>query len=109
MRCLLVSDIHQQTHNLAGLIDRAGKPIDLVICAGDLTNWGNRADATAIVNLLRPSPCLTIPGNLDTPEVEAYLVDTGSSIHAQCRIFQGWTFVGFGGGSAGFVGESAAK
>lgn len=104
MRLFLVSDIHMECKRLGQLIDRAGA-VDRIVCAGDLTNFGSRADAKAVTDRLRYQPLLTIPGNLDTLAVEEYLEELGCSIHGKRRVENGWTFVGFGGGQAGYVGD----
>lgn len=105
MRILLVSDIHMALLHLDRLIARAGQDIDLISCAGDLTNWGSRADMQSVVGKLRDKPLLTIPGNLDTAAGQRYLEEEGFSIHGTERTINGWTFVGFGGGNTDFVGD----
>lgn len=105
MQLLLVSDIHMDLDRLGQLITQAGTGVDAVICAGDLTNYGNRSETQQVTDRLCATPLLAIPGNLDTKEGLQWLEEEGYSIHAQQRTLRDWSFVGFGGGSPEFVGE----
>lgn len=105
MRLFACSDIHMAVENLDRLLEQAGQPIDAVLFAGDLTNWGSRADALKILSHFKEKPVYTIPGNLDTPAVMEVLEDQSELVHGQAAKLGDWTVVGFGGGSLNNPGE----
>lgn len=105
MRLFVCSDIHMAVENLDRLLAKAGEPIDAVLFAGDLTNWGSRADAIKVLSHFKEKPVYTIPGNLDTPAVMEVLEDQSELVHGLAAILGDWTVVGFGGGSLNNPGE----
>lgn len=105
MRLFVCSDIHMAVANLDRLLERAGQPINAVLFAGDLTNWGTKADALAVLAHFQNKPVYTIPGNLDTPAVMEVLEDQTELVHGRAAKLGDWTVVGFGGGSLNNPGE----
>ncbi len=98
MNILVLSDIHSSLDNLKKLVEKAEEElIDLVVIAGDLTNFGDENDTEKVLNILSLYKILAIPGNLDTPMVIDVLEENNQNLHDK-KIKQGkWTFAGFGG------------
>jgi len=97
MRIIAFGDIHMDSGRVANIpgIDSA----DHVIITGDITNYGSRLDAEAVLNRLQDinSSIMGVAGNLDQPEVAHYLEDVGISLHARGRIVGGLGIIGLGG------------
>jgi hypothetical protein len=102
MEILAISDIHNRLGNLSAIGDDLSKA-DVVLIAGDITNFGNVKHAKAIVTKISKynNNILAVPGNCDPPSVETYLSDHGMSLHCNCVEFGGIKFVGVGGAIAG--------
>ncbi|MBS3731877.1 MAG: metallophosphoesterase family protein [Desulfobacterales bacterium] len=93
-----LSDIHGQT----AAMDRLGKILqkaDVVVLAGDITNFGNARHAGRVVESVRRyAGCvLGVPGNCDYPGVAAYLDQEGMNLHAKSRVIVDIGFAGLGG------------
>ncbi|MEW6595364.1 MAG: metallophosphoesterase [Thermodesulfobacteriota bacterium] len=97
MRFIAVGDIHKEWANLARIpgIDTA----DLLLVTGDLTNFGNAADAAEVLTAIqRVNPnILALAGNLDQPEVNELLAAHGISLHGIGRRYGGIGLCGAGG------------
>lgn len=104
-RLFVCSDIHMATENLERLLVKAGYPIDAILFAGDLTNWGSRADAEKVLACFKEKPAYTIPGNLDTKAVLVALEDKSELVHNVQLKLGDWDIVGFGGGSKNNPGD----
>ena len=105
MRLFVCSDIHMAVENLERLLLMAGKPIDAVLFAGDLTNWGSAADAAKVFSSFPDKPIFTIPGNLDTQAVLEAMEDQTKLVHNHKAALGDWSVVGFGGGSLNNPGD----
>lgn len=106
MRILAISDIHQRAETLKALLEKVDKSsLELIVVAGDITNYGDANDASKIIDMLDFSKVLAVPGNLDTRSVLDYLSKKKCSLHKRCVDFKGITFCGFGGGLVGSAGE----
>jgi uncharacterized protein len=72
---------------------------DLILLAGDLTNFGGRADAAKVVQAAqRYCPqVLAVPGNIDRPEVIDFLQDEHVHLHRTSRRVGELTIFGCGG------------
>lgn len=105
MRVFVCSDIHMAVSHLDRLLEKAGTPIDAVLFAGDLTNWGSGADAMAVLSHFKIEPVFAVPGNLDTPAVVDVLEDQTEYVHGRLAKLGDWTVIGFGGGSLNNPGE----
>lgn len=105
MRLFVCSDIHMALENLNRLLEMAGGPVDAVLFAGDLTNWGSSADAQKVLACFGDKPVYTIPGNLDTQAVLETMEDQSELVHARKAALKDWVVVGFGGGSPNNPGD----
>lgn len=103
MRILCIADIHgsvARLRQLRPLVDQA----DLLLVAGDLTEFGGREDLDSLMACLGPSPdkMAMVGGNCDRPGVRKGLEDYGVSVDGHARGFKLGegvvTVVGSGGG-----------
>jgi Icc-related predicted phosphoesterase len=97
MEILAIPDIHgdlNRLKRLSGQIEAA----DVVLLVGDITNFGGEAEATEVIELIRPlnSQILAVLGNCDLPPVATYLETQGMSIEAAHHEIDGIVFVGLG-------------
>ncbi|KPJ98879.1 MAG: hypothetical protein AMJ60_06825 [Desulfobacterales bacterium SG8_35] len=97
MRIIAFGDIHMDTGEAANIpgINSA----DFIIITGDITNYGFKPDAEAVLNRLLAvnSSILGVAGNLDQPDVARYLEDIGISLHGSGRLVDGLGIMGMGG------------
>lgn len=102
MEILAISDIHNRGGNISAIADDIAKA-DVVLIAGDITNFGTAKDAKEIINKISKynSNILAVGGNCDPPSVDKFLNDNGMSLHCNCVEFDGIKFVGLGGAIAG--------
>jgi Icc-related predicted phosphoesterase len=98
MNLLAFTDIHGDATGIRK-IAREIAAADLVLLAGDLTQFGRAGDVQRIIEPFRyfNTNILAIPGNCDHPEVDAWLQQEGLSVHAQHVVRNGIAFVGMGG------------
>ncbi|MHC5061534.1 MAG: metallophosphoesterase family protein [Planctomycetota bacterium] len=98
MIIIALTDIH---NNLACLTPIAEKlsTADVVLIAGDITNFGGPAQAEQIISEIRRynRNILAVPGNCDRPGVADYLSGEGINLELNCITFAGMPFVGLGG------------
>lgn len=100
MKILAFVDTHGNKTILKKLIEKADQA-DLLICAGDISNWGKQ-----IKELLEPFeklniPLLIIPGNHETPDLlQRNLKNFQNVIPFHRAIYQlnEYVFIGYGGG-----------
>ncbi|MEE9594504.1 MAG: metallophosphoesterase [Candidatus Hydrothermarchaeales archaeon] len=98
MKLLCTSDIHGRMANVGKLVSI--KPeCDIVVVAGDITNFGNAREAKGIINALATiaDDLVAVPGNCDPTAVNRYLAESGFGIHAGGRIIGSIGFFGVGG------------
>ncbi|MCK5566059.1 MAG: metallophosphoesterase family protein [Planctomycetes bacterium] len=102
MEILVISDIHNRLGNISAIADDLAGA-DVVLIAGDITNFGSAKQAKKIVTKISNynSNILAVPGNCDPPSVEAYLSGHGMSLHCNRVELDGIKFVGLGGAIAG--------
>jgi Icc-related predicted phosphoesterase len=95
-----VSDIHERLEWLRPLADDLAA-VDWILLLGDLTQFGHAAEARVVVDAFRAvNPnVLAVPGNLDHPDVLAFLEDEGISLHGRHRILGDVGLAGAGGSS----------
>jgi Icc-related predicted phosphoesterase len=81
MRILALADIHGHTKNIPALA-KAADACDVIVLAGDITDFGSREQAQAVLAALNKfgKPVLSVPGNCDPPEVEEVLRQQGGDI-----------------------------
>jgi len=95
-------------HSFAQPLYRIRKQIasvDLVLLPGDMANH-KIEDLHTVLDYILPhnENILSVCGNHDTEEIEAYLHEKGFSVHGQHKIINGITFIGCGG-ALPFVGD----
>lgn len=96
---LILSDIHGSIAPLLAL-DAALSSADLILVAGDLTEFGGREEAAEIIGILRESgvPVMAITGNCDRVGARDLLEAEGVSLEGRCREHGGLLVAGAGGG-----------
>jgi Icc-related predicted phosphoesterase len=97
MRIIGFGDIHMNlgaVENIPGI-----RSADCIIITGDITNFGVREDAAAVLDRLHSinGNILGVAGNLDQPDVAVYLEERGISLHGTGRILEGLGIMGLGG------------
>ena len=99
MKILAFVDLHSSKKNLLEIIKKS-KDVDLLICAGDLLDWGS--NFKSIIKSLEKTkkPLLIIHGNHESKE----LINKASvnnpfliPIHKKIYILDKYAFVGYGG------------
>jgi Icc-related predicted phosphoesterase len=98
VRLLVISDIHGQTDMLRRLLMVETKA-DLMIIAGDITNFGGYESAARVMEpiLAKGIPTLAVTGNCDTENVEQYLSDHKINLSGNCFRQGNCTFIGVSG------------
>lgn len=98
MNLVCITDLHGRVDALEKIKEDARKA-ELLIISGDITNFGKRKTAEAVLEeLLGMNPrLLAVPGNCDTPEVNDVLNEHGVSIHGKVKVIAGIGFFGAGG------------
>ncbi|MEA1909331.1 MAG: metallophosphoesterase [Euryarchaeota archaeon] len=102
MRLLAISDPHGDYAQIPDLMRKAGKAgsVDVVLIAGDITNFGPDELTYDLLSLLEPLECpvLAIPGNCDQRSILATL-DASSAVNLENAVHTigNVTFVGIGG------------
>ena len=108
MKILVLSDIHSRKENLKRLLENTeNKEIELILIAGDLTNFGGKTEAKEVLDIVKKmnKKILAIPGNLDSKEVILFLEDEKISLHGKKEKFGEFVFVGLGG-ATNCIGET---
>ena len=100
MKILAISDVHgdlERTKRLVKMVDSV-KP-DVIVVAGDLTQFGPKSTAKKVISELEKSNCkiLAIMGNNDTKEVGDELKHSGHDMHNKALEIEHIGFVGFHG------------
>jgi len=72
-----------------------------VIVAGDITHFGGRAEALAVLApiLSSRSRLLAVAGNMDREAARGYIGELGVDLHARGTVIDGIGFMGLGGGT----------
>ena len=100
MKILVLSDIHSRKENLEKLMEKAkGKEIELILIAGDLTNFGGEIQTKEVLDIVKKmnKKILAVPGNLDSKKATNYLEKEKISLHGKKEKFGEFTFIGLGG------------
>jgi Icc-related predicted phosphoesterase len=98
MKIVAIPDLHGSTkgiNNIAGELSAA----DVVLLAGDLTNFGNEMEAARIVEEFRQHADIiyAVPGNCDYPGVNKYLIGQEIGLHGKGVVIDGVALIGVGG------------
>ncbi len=88
MRLLLVSDLHGDHKILHKILDQAG-PVDGVLLAGDLTDFGSPRDAEKMVDVARRGgrAVFAVAGNCDSPEIDSRLAELNVGLHGRGTVY----------------------
>lgn len=105
---MVLADIHGRVESIVGM----KKPLsaaDLVLVAGDITDFGDADQAEAVMGLLGQfcGRVLAVSGNCDPPSVGASLTKAGINLHGRAVCIDSWCFVGVGGALSSSVSEAA--
>jgi Icc-related predicted phosphoesterase len=98
MRIVAITDVHGQVARLEQFAEVFGTA-DLVLIAGDLTQFGGTDDAERVLAAVRAHAprVLAVPGNCDPPPVARYLHQQAVGLHGRHVLADGLTLVGLGG------------
>lgn len=98
IKIIAISDIHGRT-NYDHKIINALSSVDLIIIAGDITDFGGKNEASIIINGIKTinQNILAVSGNCDRPDVVELLKSEGINLHGEIREFKGMSFFGVGG------------
>lgn len=98
MRIAYCVDVHDRFEAVPEALAALGA-VDVLVVGGDLTNLGSPQDAERAVDLWRPlaPTLLAVAGNMDSPEIDARLVELGVSLDGRGVLVED---VGFAGVSA---------
>jgi len=95
MRILALADIHGHIKKIPLLAD-AAKECDVILLAGDITDFGSREQARSVLAALNTlaKPVLGVTGNCDPPEVDDVLRQQGVCLSDHPAEINGILFVG---------------
>ncbi len=98
MRIFALTDIHGRVDYPDRVADQMRKA-DLLLIAGDITNFGDKEEASAVLRVLAAlnSQILAIPGNCDRSGVQNALRDGRMNLHETPKIIGNTFFFGIGG------------
>jgi hypothetical protein len=98
MKILVISDIHGRLAKLDRIKTELAKA-DVVVVAGDITNFGGRDEAREILKpmLSLAKRLFAVPGNCDLPEVNELLKELRVSLHGRSSVVEEIGFFGVGG------------
>lgn len=96
MRILAISDTHGNFTRIQDILEEVGD-IDLVLVAGDITNFGPDEKALELLDMFEV-PVFAIPGNCDPRTiVDTIEKSSATNLHNRMQVFQNVTFIGMGG------------
>jgi Icc-related predicted phosphoesterase len=95
---IALTDIHGSHTAIERITDEL-ESADVVVLAGDLTNFGHKRDAQRIIRIVtqHARQVLAVPGNCDYPDVLETMDELGVGIHGSHTVIDGISFVGLGG------------
>lgn len=98
MIIIALTDIHGKIDHLPAISDIL-QQADLVLIAGDITNFGGWNQAEQIISSISQysKQILAVSGNCDSPSVEDYLNSEGINLHCNYVNIEGVNFAGIGG------------
>lgn len=99
MRIFIISDLHGSAESLKAVLPKA-EGCDLILFAGDLTDFGGEAEARALLELFGPlkSKLLAVPGNCDKKGAREVIESEGLSVERKAIEKGGAVVIGSGGG-----------
>ena len=98
MRIVAITDIHSRQDYQKSVIT-ALSSADLIVIAGDITNFGDGQEARAVIAGIEAinNKILALPGNCDQHSVNAVLESKGIALHKKTLRFNDIAFYGLGG------------
>lgn len=95
MEIIALADIHGDLDFLPAIGEQIGRA-DLVLIAGDITNFGGRREAREVLTeLTRYNPHIfAVPGNCDGPSVNQFLFESHIDLHCRRVDFQQVSLLG---------------
>jgi Icc-related predicted phosphoesterase len=95
---IALADIHADLTHLPQIAEHLSTA-DLVLLAGDITNFGDWRQTERIISEIRSynRHILAVPGNCDRPDVNDYLESENISLDHNCIAAAGVSFIGLGG------------
>jgi Icc-related predicted phosphoesterase len=95
MRLVCLSDIHSDRSAMLQILESAG-PADVLVLAGDLTHFGEPADAELIVRLATDAcdTVLAVAGNCDSRAIDDRLSELGVSLMRSAVVRRDVAFYG---------------
>ncbi|MHC5118551.1 MAG: metallophosphoesterase family protein [Planctomycetota bacterium] len=96
VKILVLADIHGYTKKIP-LLTEAAKACDVILLAGDITDFGSKAQAQSVLEALNElgRPVLGVSGNCDPPEAEEVLRQQGVCLVDHPVEKKGVVFIGF--------------
>ncbi|HJW85090.1 MAG TPA: metallophosphoesterase [Candidatus Brocadiaceae bacterium] len=100
MKIISFGDVHEDTNNLARM-KSALESADIVVISGDLTNCHGMTEAKKVVDAVKSynKRVLVQYGNMDKPDVDAYLTKEGINLHGNGFVIDDVGIFGCGGSS----------
>jgi len=98
MNILALTDIHGHSEELRKILNSIDQPIDLVLIAGDITNFGNYNKIKEIISLFESfrKPYYYVPGNCDY--INEFKEDVNkNNLHGKYIKFYDYIILGIGG------------
>ncbi|MBN1134917.1 MAG: metallophosphoesterase [Methanosarcinaceae archaeon] len=96
MKILAISDAHGDCSCIASILKEAGD-IDLVLIAGDLTDFGPEEKAVELINIFN-KPVMAVPGNCDMRSILGTMdISKATNLHNNSKCIGDITFIGLGG------------
>lgn len=100
MRILAVTDIHGRK-NIGSEVKKQLSSADIVVIAGDITNFGHAPEARSIIENIKlyNENILAVPGNCDNTDINDTLIHAGYNLHGISKTIGNTAFYGLGGSS----------
>ncbi len=96
MKILAIADPHGNYSKISPIIEKAGK-VDLVLIAGDITNFGPDEKASELTGMFQV-PVMAVPGNCDMESILNTLERSDAiNLHNKHKCIDNITFIGLGG------------
>ena len=101
MKILAFTDLHGRLDGFIR-IEQEIEQADLILLAGDITNFGHSTEMDLVLSELRKinSNILAVHGNCDYPDVLESLEQRDISLHSRVLVYKQIQFAGLGGSTA---------
>lgn len=98
MKILAVADLHGKLSSLKAIFEKVDSS-DVVLLAGDITNFGSPSDAADAVEMARRhcANVFAVAGNCDSVDIDRQLAELGVSLAGRGRVLTGVGFQGLSG------------